>query len=163
MDEFLSGQIRRAYSYTGSVQVGKYSAVSVSNGGAGFALPSGLNVPALGILLQAIVPVGGIDRPNGSYEGVSQAPWPTAFFYPPSPVGWRETVVIGGPVYARAAGAWSREDRLVTADNLGHLASVVTLGLAAGTRIFVVATADQPAEELGDVAIVLVLPHWDAV
>lgn len=162
MGEF-SGQIARAYSYTGSVQVGKYSAVSLSDGGAGFALPSGLNVAALGILIGSIVPVGGIDKPNGSYEGVSGAPWPTAFFYPPSPQGWRETVVIGGPVYARAAGAWNRGDRLVTADNLGHLASVVTLGLAAGTPIFVVATADQPAEELGDVAIVLVLPHYDSV
>jgi hypothetical protein len=163
MDELFQGQTARAYTYTGNVQVGKYSAVSVSDDGAGFALPSGLNVLALGILIGSIVPVGGIDKPNGSYEGVSQAPWPTAFFYPPSPVGWRETVVIGGPVYARAAGQWSRGDRLVTADNLGHLASVVTLGLAVGTEIFVVAEADQPAVELGDVVIVLVCPHWDSV
>jgi hypothetical protein len=162
MEEF-SGQTRRGYIYTGNVQVGKYSAVCASDAAAGFALPSGFNVPALGILIGSVVPPGFMDKPSGSYEGVSQAPWPSAFFNPASPQGFPGNVVIAGPVFARAAGIWNREDRLVTADNLGHLASVVTLGLAPGIPIFVVAVADQPAEELGDVEIVIVRPHWDSV
>jgi hypothetical protein len=166
------GQAKRAYTYQGTVQVGKFSAVkadsSITNDG--FVLPAaadGYSVPILGILEEGIVPpgIGASDYVAGSYEGISQAAWPSNI-QPNTPQGkFRRSVVWKGPIRARngVAGGWSREDRLVATDNLGHLGSVVTLGLASGTQVFVVGYADEPTSNIGDVAQVIVDPHWDRV
>jgi hypothetical protein len=161
-------QRKMGFSYQGTVQVGKFSVMSRVQGGLdpkqGMQLPSGLNDPlAFGIVEEGIVPTGASDYNNGSYEGISQAAWP-ANLQPSTPQNnYRRTVVLEGPIRGRAAGAWNVDDRLVPADNQGHLASVVTLGLAPGTPIWVIATAMEPASNLGDVAQVYVLPHHDVV
>lgn len=158
-------QEKRAYTYQGTVQVGKFSVVCSDNSQAatgtkdGFVLPNAMNDPAdfpIGIVEEGIVPTGATDYISGSYEGISQAAWPNNLA-PTTPQGnYRRTVVTGGPIRARAAGAWKRGERLIVADNLGHLASVVTLNLPANTPIRVVAIADEPASALGDVAQVIV-------
>jgi hypothetical protein len=156
-------QKKRAYVYAGLVQLGKFSAVVVDTGFSakeGFNLPAGMNAAKpLGIVEEGIVPNLASDyngrNPAGAYEDISQAAWP-ANLIPVTPQGIKRTVVYEGPIRARAAGAWSRGDRLITANNLGQLASVVTLGLPAGTQIFVVAIADEAAANPGDVAQVMV-------
>jgi len=146
-------QMKQAYTYAGTVQLGKFSAVvhdSSVYAKDGFNLPGGTNVgKVIGIVEEGIVPAGSSDYIKGSYEGISQAAWPTNV-QPSTPQGIKRSVVFKGPIRARAAGAWSRGDRLVVANNLGQLASVVTLGLAAGTVINVVAIAEEPAAAVGD-------------
>jgi hypothetical protein len=175
------GQAKRAYTYQGTVQVGKFSVVfadsSVTNDGfrlgttvdlmgAGGA-NGGAGNAALGIIEEGIVPpgIGASDYVAGSYENVSQQPWPTNIS-PTTPQGkFRRSVVWLGPIRGRngLAGGWSRGDRLFAYDNLGHLASVVTAGLPAGTQFFCVGYADEPTANVGDVSQVIVEPHWDRV
>lgn len=146
-------QLKQAYTYAGTVQLGKFSAV-VHDATVfikdGFNLPGAMNAAKpIGIVEEGIVPAGSSDYIKGSYEGISQAAWP-ANVVPSTPQGIRRTVVFKGPVRARAAGAWSRGDRLIVANNLGQLASIVTLALPAGTQINVVAIAEEPAAAVGD-------------
>jgi hypothetical protein len=111
---------------------------------------------------EGIVPNLASDYVRGSYEGISQNPWP-ANVIPTTPAGIKRTVVFAGPVRARASGAWNRGDRLIVANNTGQLASVKLLALPVGTAINVVGYADEPASNSGDVAQVIVSPDSGAV
>lgn len=82
---------------------------------------------------------------------------------PSTPQGMGRWIVHMGLIRARAAGAWSRGDRLVVANNLGQLASVVTLRLPLGTQINVVAIAEEPAANVGDTVQVNVAIKTEAV
>lgn len=145
--------LKKWYRYAGTVQVGKFSAVVVDATvyPDGFALPGGMNAGrVIGILREAIVPPWSDGSSHqGSYEGISQLVWPFNTS-PPTPQGMGRWVVYMGVIRARAAGAWSRGDRLIVANNLGQLASVVTLRLPLGTQINVVAIAEEPAANVGD-------------
>jgi hypothetical protein len=148
------------------VQLGKFSAVVTDVtvfGREGFNLPTGQNAPhCLGIAIEGIAPNFAPDCRNGSYEGFSQAAWPGNLI-PTSPQGSRRMIVRKGRVTARAAGAVNRGDRCIIANNLGQLASVVTLGLAGGMEINVVGVADEPAVNPGDLFHVMVNPYIDTV
>ena len=104
-----------------------------------------------GIVTQGITPQHTGAYRNGSYEGISQLAWPPNMNLA-TPQGQSRWVIYNGPYRARAAGPWNRGDRLITANNLGQVASVATLGLPIGTAINVVAGAEEPAMESGDVA-----------
>jgi hypothetical protein len=148
---------KREFIYAGLVQLGKFSAVVADSSvyKNGFNLPAGMNAGnVLGLVTEGIVPeVLGAYR-NGSWEGISQTAWPLNMDRA-TPQGVRRYVVYRGPFRARAAGAWNRGDRLIVANSTGQLAFVVTLGLPAGTAINVVAVAEEPTLNPGDVAAVI--------
>jgi hypothetical protein len=156
---------KRQYRYAGLVQAGKLSAVVADFATYqkdGFTLAAGMNAAnPLGILVRGIVPRYSSDYFGGSYEGVSQMRWP-ANVQPSTPQGIWCYLVYRGPYRARAAGVWNRGDRLTIANDLGQLASVVTLGLPRGTPINIVAVADDPASNPGDVGAVIVGPRTGA-
>lgn len=147
----MQHQLKKFYRYAGTVQVGKFSAVVVDSTiyPDGFALPpSGMNASrVIGIVREAILDPFSSGS-SGPYE-ISQLPWGLNM-NPPTPQGMLREVVYMGLIRARAAGAWSRGDRLIVANNLGQLASVVTLRLPLGTQINVVAIAEEPASNVGD-------------
>ena len=153
------------YTYdTGTVQVGKFSVVKASstNYKDGFVLTGAQNDPVLGIVQDGVYPHGGSDYAKGVYTGVSNVAWP-ANVQPTSPQGLKRSVRRFGRSQAIAAGVINRGDRLIVANNLGQVASVVTLALAGGSAIKVVGVAESAAVNQGDVVYVMVDPHNETV
>jgi hypothetical protein len=146
---------------TQGIMVGKFSAVVVDTSvyDNGFALPGGQNVgQILGIVQEGVVPFGASDYNDGVYSGISQAAWP-ANLAPTSGQGMTRTVIVSGRSQANAAGAINRGDWLIIADNLGRVASIGTLAIPPGTKVFVVGRADQAAVNPNDVIDIWVNIH----
>jgi hypothetical protein len=153
------------YTYEGSVQVGKFSVVKSSSNTYkdGFVLTASQgDGPVLGIVQDGVYPHGASDYSKGVYAGVSDVSWPSNV-QPTSPVGLKRTVRRFGRSQAIAAGAIARGDRLIAANNLGQVASVVTLSIAGGTAIKVVGVAETACSNQGDVVYVMVDPHNETV
>lgn len=154
----------RAYTYTGTVQVGKFAAVKPGTGKSDFVLSTSQNEYCIGIVLDAIVPeLAGGGYKAGSYGGVSGVAWPANVF-PGTPVGLKRTVRTGGRCQAVAAGTINRGDRVISAGNgLVQSAETAISGLAASTPIFVIGIADTSSSANGDLVYLDVDPHKEIV
>lgn len=158
-----------SYKYAGTVMVGKMAAVSPDSTvyKDGFNLPTGQNSPFLGICEKGVLPDAVTGYSGGVYAGFSGQAWPigpggSAIVTPASPQGLPRTLAMGPQrVPCNAAGAISRGDRLIIGDVAGRLASVVTLGLAAGTSINVAGTADTATTGADQVVYVWISPPGD--
>jgi hypothetical protein len=154
----------RGYTYEGTVQVGQFSVVKAESSTYkdGFVLTGAQGDQPLGVIQDGIVPHGSDVYAKGVYTGISNTAWP-ANSMPASPAGQKRTVRVRGRSQMIAAGAVARGDRLISANNLGQVASVVTLNLAGGTAIWVVAIADTACSNQGDVVYGDVNPHKETV
>jgi hypothetical protein len=152
------------YTYEGTVQVGQFSVVKASSVTYkdGFLLGAAQNDPVLGVIQEGIYPHGSAPYSKGAYTGVSNTAWP-ANANPAAPAGQKRSVRRFGRSQCIAAGAIARGERVIIANNLGQVASVVTLNLAGGTAINVVGVAESAATNQGDVVYVFVNPHAETV
>jgi len=158
----MAGEIDYGYTYdTNTVQVGKFSVVKPSsvNYKDGFVLPAAKNDVVLGVLQDGIYPHGGSDFQKGIYTNVSQQAWPSNVT-PSSPQGQKRPVRVFGRAQCIAAGACTRGDRAIIANNLGQVEDVdADSAITAGTAINVVGIFDTSCSNAGDVVYVLVNPH----
>lgn len=167
----MESNFKEAFTYNGATQHGKLIAVVPDSSIAqdGYNLPAAGNIAAggiscLGIVEDGVVPNLGSDYAGGSYQNVTGQAWPTNMPNPlQTPNSPKRSVITLGKADAQASGVWNRGDRLICDNVLGQLTSVVTKGLAAGTPIWVVAYARQPAVNPGDVARIFVNCHHDTV
>jgi len=158
-----------SYRYAGTTMVGKMAAVSPDSTvyTDGFNLPAGQNAPFLGICEKGVLPDAVSGYASGVYAGLSGQAWPvgpggSAIVTPASPKGQPRSLAVGAiRVPALAAGVISRGDRLIIGDTAGRLASVVTLGLAAGTGINLAGVADTATTAADQVVYVWISPPGD--
>jgi len=158
-----------SYRYAGLTMVDKMAAVSPDSTvfPEGFILPAGQNAAFLGICEKGVLTDAIPGYVGGVYAGFSGQAWPvgpggSAIVTPRTPQGQSRSLAVGPiRVPAIAAAGIARGDRLIIGDTMGRLASVVTLGLPAGTNINLVGTADTAATAADQVVYVWLSPLGD--
>lgn len=141
----------RSGTLNSNVEIGKYTVVVMSTAtyADGVDVPAAANAGTIaGIAQEGVFPNGFAEYKNGVYQIVSNTAWP-ANAIPSSVNGTRKIrYVFSGVSRVMAAGAISSGDELNIADNQGR---VKTVSEGAGTLIFVLGDAMEPATQAGDI------------
>lgn len=156
------------YTFAGTTQVGKFSAVKPGTGATykdDFILPAAKNDPVLGVVQDGVYPHGGADYAKGRYfkdlnnNYISGAAWPSNV-QPTAPAGQKRTVRRFGRQACIAAGACARGNRAIIANAYGEIEDVdQDAAITASTPINVLGVFETAATNEGDVVYVMVNPH----
>jgi len=149
--------IDQSYHLDGNVEIGKFTCLiaSATNYADGCLNPGQANDVFLGIAQESVVPDAVADYSGGQYTIVSGTSWP-ANSIPSSGQGRNVRTRLTGISRAVAAGAISRWAEVNIADTQGRVKAV---NEAAGTQVYVVGKAIDPASNANDVIRVLILNY----
>jgi hypothetical protein len=149
--------VDQSYHLDANVEIGKFTCLiaSATNYADGCLNPGQANDVFLGIAQESIVPDAVADYSSGQYTMVSGTSWPSNSI-PASGLGRNIRTRLFGISRVVASGAISRWAEVNINDTQGRIKAVSE---AAGTQVYVVGRAIDPAFNAGDVIRVLVMPY----